>query len=108
MLKPKVGDLVRLKPFKIIDGTTEGRFALTHDDGYWFSVAENEIEEILPRPLAVGDRVRFVLGAPDCPSDARGTIVAISGEWAWVRHDGEFGGGWSTFNTRYLARAEPA
>ena len=39
---------------------------------------------------------------------ARGTIVAICGDWAWVRHDREFGGGWSTFHTRYLARAEPA
>ena len=100
MLKPKVGDLVRLKPMRVVSVATD-YIRCYGGESFGF----DSIEDILPRPLAVGDRVRFVLGDPDRPSDARGTVMAVYGEMAWVHHDYEFGSHrtssmWSTFNTR--------
>ena len=92
MLKPKVGDLVRLKPMKITGFLEdENRYSIIQYGGYWFSVAENEIEEILPRPLAVGDRVSFTVGILDRSRSMGGEIAAVRGSYFWVlRDDGMF------------------
>lgn len=78
MLRPKVGDLVRLKPLVVSSSSANDEnpaiqyFGTKRSDDYEFFVYVDMVEEILPRPLAVGDRVRH-LRASEC----RGTIVAI-------------------------------
>lgn len=80
MLKPKVGDLVRLKPMKVEYVSDSGVGAVGDH-----SFDLDDIEEILPRPLAVGDIVCF---SELKDSDWRGQVVAISGDHAWVSWDG--------------------
>lgn len=75
MLKPKVGDLVRLKPFKVT------RLNSDYFECYGgTSNGYDSIEEILPRPLAVGDRVQVIRS--EYP--ATGVILAVDKTAAWV------------------------
>ncbi len=81
MLKPKVGDMVRLKPLLVervepgwcCDVLVAGGITLNREC----------VEEILPRPLRVGDRVRYLAGvAAQAPIF---TILAIDGEDVWMK-----------------------
>ena len=78
MLKPKVGDLVRLKPQCVVAISDSGWFS-TKGTGLLFQWNEFDIEEILPRPLAVGDHVRHTT------ADIPGVVLGVDGEDAWVR-----------------------
>ncbi len=81
MLKPKVGDLARLKPREIRRVNGAGDIEC-YVGGMNVLVYDNEVEEILPRPLAVDDRVRFV---DACGDGNILTILAVDGEEAWVK-----------------------
>ena len=82
--EPKVGDLVRLKPLPIMEvydakDYGEHRFDLRRPNFNGdFSV--DDIEEVLPRLLAVGDRVTWYSN-----SKARGVVLAIVESQAWVK-----------------------
>ena len=85
MLIPKVGDMVRLKPM-VVDrlSSAEFRVAVSDNESYWIYL--EHIEEIIPRPLAVGDRV-----ANKYDSDAvAGELLAIHGALGWVLLKGNF------------------
>ena len=76
-MKPQFGDLVRLTPQRI-----------TRQDGLYVYLGgtdvliyERDIEEILPRPIGVGNRVIHV------PTGVTGTVLAIDGDDAWIRAD---------------------
>lgn len=76
MLKPKVGDLVRLNPQYVVEvNCLDCWFRCYGGETFGFG----EIEEILPRPLAVGDRVRHTT------ADVTGVVLGVDGEDAWVR-----------------------
>ena len=85
----KVGDMVRLKPVLVaklgsINDMPTIRCILPGANSYaWIS--HDLVEEVLPRPLAVGDRV--------VSKDGRhvGTVAAICDVYAWVKADGSFG-----------------
>ena len=95
MLKPKVGDLVRLKPMKVVDvNSTEFKVG-PESDPYW--LRNEDIEEILPRPLAVGDQVRVGAGI------GAGEIVGLHGAWAWVFFKV---GGFESYEIRRLTRID--
>ena len=76
MLKPKVSDLVRLKPLEVRETYPSVGVYL---GGMTVLVYDQEIEEILPRPLAVGDRVRHHV------ADLEGRILGIDGSDVWLR-----------------------
>ena len=87
MLKPKVGDLVRLKPLKVANVSDSGCFSTVGTPSL-FQWNEFNIEEVLPRPLAVGDRVVRI----DTGNPIAGTVKAIDEPLggvreAWVRFD---------------------
>jgi hypothetical protein len=89
MLKPKVGDLVRLKPLvvaKMISGEDDCFIFRTAPgsalDGTW--IKGDLIEEILPYPLQVGDRVRFYDSQPDASTKI---ILAIDDDAAWLKYE---------------------
>ena len=78
-VKPKVGDLVRLKPLIV-----EQAYSGVIDNvivASGMTLNARYIEEILPRPLAVGDRVM------DGLTFLEGTILAIADDEAWVQWD---------------------
>jgi hypothetical protein len=82
MLNPKVGDMVRLKPQKVSFVCDDESLFLDFTQsrsktGFSFK----EIEEILPRSLAVGDCVRSPTG------QLKGSIKAIHDVFAWVWWD---------------------
>jgi hypothetical protein len=79
MLDPRAGDLVRLKPVRI-DRISVCDGAVRTTCGASFPI--ELVEEILPRPFAVGDCVRQA-GIKDGIS--RGAIVAIDNRKAWVQ-----------------------
>ena len=89
MLKPRVGDLVRQKPMRVTrvyasTGVSDGWVECSNGTCLGFG----EIEEVLPRPLAVGDRVSFMVAEPDCPSGVRGTVLAVSkSTFLWILRD---------------------
>ena len=90
MLKPKVGDMVRLKPLLVesVSNDAPAYFSTKRPDNYSYHVYQDMIEEILPRPLVVGDRVSFMVGEQDCPSGVRGTIIAVSkSTFLWILRD---------------------
>ena len=64
MLKPKVGDLVRMKPLQIMHFDAQGGFHLRLENDSTISASATStrvIEEIIPRPLAVGEmRAKFL------------------------------------------------
>ena len=100
-MKPKVGDLVRLKPL-LVEAVGTG----ICDDvlvAGGFSLNVNRIEEILPRPLTVDDRVTLTIGG-DCPSSVHGEIIAAKNDRFWVLHDY----GFATVRGDELRRAEGA
>ena len=97
MLKPKVGDLVRLKPMKVLSIGEDDSVYLQDEFSWNRHEAYNNIEEILPRPLAVGDRVR--VGAGNNP----GEIVGLHGAWAWVFFKS---GGFESYEIRRLTRID--
>lgn len=103
-MKPKVGDLVRLKPIRIVRVETDHVICYGGE-----SFGFDAIEEILPRPIAVGDRVSFLASRSDCPSSVRGKILAVQqttrGTYAWVeRDDGVF----ATLHETALTRIDDA
>lgn len=97
MLKPKVGDMVTLKPMKVIDveDGTDLRRAGAKIGGYFTSnwVPLEAIASIEPRPLAVGDRVQW--NHPVSNFDGRrqihtGTVRAIESDSIAVWDDSKF------------------
>ena len=95
MLKPKVGDLVRLKVnVTQIDRAGQIQAYIGGCDCY---INDEDIEEILPRPLAVGDRVRVGAG------NGAGEIVGLHGAWAWVFFKV---GGFESYEIRRLTRID--
>lgn len=97
MLKPKVGDMVRLKLLIIRDFSADDLFVY-FENGQRARV--DQIEEVLPRPLAVGDRVRTPF-----TQSPKGTILAFCDAWAWVFWDGATFG---TYETKDLTRIDDA
>ena len=95
MLKPKIGDLVRLKPV-IVSKVNDKYFTINRGRDY-FDIFLDMIEEILPRPLAVGDRVRVGAG------NGAGEIVGLHGAWAWVFFKI---GGFESYEIRRLTRID--
>jgi len=79
ILKPKVGDIV----------TVRGKVEDEGNDGFWVSfkpqgfcwLKPESIVSIEPRPLAVGDKVRW----RDCPYDEF-IIRAIDDGIAWLKY----------------------
>ena len=80
MLKPKVGDVVRLKPLKVEMVSDSGCFSTTGAMTL-FQWNEFDIEEILSRPLAVGDRVRF----KESRSSFAYEILGLNDDECWIR-----------------------
>lgn len=79
MLEPRAGDLVRLKPVRIdrisaCDGAVRTTF------GASFPI--ELVEEILPRPFAIGDIVRYYDSSITFPEIR---ILAIDGDVAWIK-----------------------
>ena len=68
MLKPKVGDLVRLRPCVVSFVGADDFFKIGEANGTY--LPPGIIEEILSRPFAVGDTVKSSHGT-------RGSIVAL-------------------------------
>lgn len=80
-MKPKVGDMVRLKPLRVAYVWENESFSV---DGLqaipcWRS---NDIEEILPRAVEVGDKVRY---RDSTNPNSVGVIIAIYEDCAWVK-----------------------
>ena len=101
MLKPKVGDMVRLKPLLVesVSNDAPAYFSTKRPDNYSYHVHQDMIEEILPRPLAVGDRVR-------CEhSYGLGKIIAVNADVAWLNWDA---GGYGTRKLANLTRVDDA
>ena len=96
MLKPKIGEFVRLSPLRVV--AVEADYICCYG-GYSFGF--DAIEEILPQPLAVGDRV----GVKSNPHHESGEIAAIRDGEAWVFW---FSGGSRIVWLSDLIRAEPA
>ena len=81
MLKPKVGDMVRLKPFPVVSSDRNG----FNVDAIQWQLNFDQIEEILPRPPAVGDLVKrpYEVGPT-------GTIIAVDEDHVWIKRSGGF------------------
>ena len=79
-MKPKVGDMVTLKPLRVleIDG---GIIRLAGGERFTAWVAPSAIASIEPRPLNVGDRVQWQ------GSGEFGEIIAVHDKSAWVNWD---------------------
>ena len=81
MLKPKVGDLVRLKPREIRRVNGAGDIEC-YVGGMNVLAYDNEVEEILPRPLTVGDRVQI---RDQRDKDIIATVIGLDEEAAWLK-----------------------
>lgn len=95
MLNPKVGDMVRVSPLKV-ERVEPGIFVVANGVTLHISF----IEEILPRPLQVGDLVNGISSYHH-----PGAIKAIDGNIAWVRWDD---GAYSSFPLESFSRYEPS
>jgi len=96
MLKPKVGDFVRLKPHIVVEVTdTEVLVRSTIDYAHWVSF--DIIEKIVPRPLEVGDRVKFI------GVSAEVKLLGLHGIWAWIFRKNV---GYETVETKKLERID--
>jgi len=83
MPMPKVGDMVRLKPAEVL--------YISHGDTKWpiharlaigaIWIGEDDVEEILPRPFKVGDKV-----VCDSAGSLAGVaeVKGICGAYAWL------------------------
>ncbi len=83
MFKPKIGDLVRPKPQRV----TKVHEGSSNNDGWVECYGGNnlgfsEIEEILPRPFAVGDRVQI---RDQRDKDVIAIVIGLDEEAAWLK-----------------------
>lgn len=83
----KAGDLVRLEPLEVAQVADRpaypfGPIRLHISDGGSVWVHRDDIEEVLPRPLEVGDRVKHYVAQA-----VSGVIVAIKGNKIFVDWD---------------------
>ena len=87
MLKPKVGDLVRLKPLLVEWVGEEDLSDMLVASGKTLNISY--VEEILPRPLAVGDRVIRIDKRHDIDKsyDNRATVLGVYKDWVWIVRD---------------------
>lgn len=76
MLKPKVGDMVTLKPMPVTQ-VGESSFVLHYGS---VSYAFDAIASIEPRPLQVEDQIEYEF----CGEVIRGKILSIYGGKAWI------------------------
>ena len=89
MLKPKIGDMVRLKPL-VVYTTYDGEYQCVKlqagriDDLGETWIKADLIEEILPRPLAVGDRVRVDSRARVDSPPTYARLRAIHNGYGWI------------------------
>ena len=97
MLKPNIGDLVRIKPMEVVRVDNDGFFH-TIFEGMYFMWPESAIDAILPRPISVGDRVRH-MEVKDC----LGNVVAIKNGKAFVDWDAK---PYATRNEKLDARCD--
>ena len=79
-MKPKVGDIVTLKPVKVLE-IENGHVRIEASPNFMTWVSPSYIASIEPRPLKVGEMVTT--------GQAAGELLAICGEYAWVKwHEG--------------------
>lgn len=57
MPKPKKGDFIRLSPVEVLGTYDDREQFLVKVDGHEIFVSQKNIDEVIPPPLKVGDRV---------------------------------------------------
>lgn len=77
MLKPKVGDMVTLKPMLVRERNQKGFWTGKLDEGYKYFLDEEAVS-IEARALQVGDKVKDW-------DNAQATVLAFDGEEAWLK-----------------------
>jgi len=87
MLRPKVGDLVRLKLVKV-KRVDANQFWIYNQDGIECVSSFDEIDEVIPRAFEAGDRVTYMVDAIGGWAEIRsGAVIAIHGGRAWIKWD---------------------
>lgn len=87
MTRVQVGDVVHVRATVVEIATTDAihpvkvQFSDRYDAPDWAWIHASEVVKVEERPLQAGDRVRN----NDFKDGGDGVILAIDGEWAWVR-----------------------
>jgi hypothetical protein len=91
-MKISVGDMVTLKPMKVVSVSEMGHVYVNinkpFERGAWFD--ESMISSVQPAPLKVGDWVFWRLSATGADT-YKGKILATDGEFSWVSCETFFG-----------------
>lgn len=100
MLKPKVGDMVTLKPMLVRERNQKGFWAGKLDEGYKYFLDEEAVS-IEPRALQVGDRVWITA---DCKAPSDGYRVEFVSDRVALSYNGSLLG--RTYPPADLTRVE--